>query len=825
MTIVETVVAIAIFSILSTVAYEIYIGVDNLVKRADQKSTALWLAEEGIEAARSIRDEAFVNLVDGTYGLSESSNKWVLAGSSDVNGAYTREVTISTISPDEKDVLATINWTYKGQSNSLNLNSRLTNWHEINYNAGLTVEKVVINHGGNATSSAFAPYTVNITVGTTTTNTVVEAGVANQFAPGTYTVTETADPNYTQTFSVDCNSSGEVTVVASSTKVCRITNEEKPAKIRVNKTVINHGNSKVAADFSLFVDANPVTSGALNTFDSGNHTISETPDPEYDTTIGGDCDSLGLVTLIPNATKICSITNEEKLAYVAVYKNIINHGGTAVAADFEPYKVGVTTVSLGATTTKNSGTYTVSETVDPAYTRTFSGDCNGSGSITLVGGTTKTCTITNEENLVVPTVTTPTVTSISTSSATLGANVTSTGVPHTIIARGTCYSTSINPTLTNGATCLAEGATTTGVFTQVRTGFTPATTYYFSGYATNSTGTGYSADGTFTTLDTNIIPTVTTPSSSSVTSITATLGATVTSLGIPATLTARGVCYSASISSPSLINGSTCVNATLAQTLTAYTVNISGLIPGTLYYFTGYATNSTGSGYTTVGTFTTLGNPGGACTVTGITPTVGDSSGATSLTVAKPTGIAQNDLLFAFVGHLNATDRLNTPAGWTQIARNKNGSVNQALFYKVAGASEPANYTFTLTASSRFGVSINVYRGCFDITNPIATFSNTQYVVSNTTYRAASITLPSPYSTVIVFPGVITSGAKSFTAPATQGGGWATAYNQGNASSQFSRSSFSKTIISAGATLDIDSIGTFSGTTQKHSFGVGLKPL
>jgi prepilin-type N-terminal cleavage/methylation domain-containing protein len=824
MTVVETIVAIGIFAILSTVAYEIYIGVDNLVKRADQKSTALWLAEEGIEAARSIRDEAFINLTDGTHGLSDSGNKWVLSGSSDVNGDYTRSLEISTISSNEKDVLATISWTYKGLTNTLSLNSRLTNWHKLDYNAGLTVEKVVINHGGNATSSRFAPYTVSITIGTTTTDTVVEAGVANQFAPGTYTVTETPDADYTATFSEDCNSSGEVTVVASSTVVCRITNEEKPSKLRVNKTVINHGSSKVVSDFSLLVDANPVTSGVLNTFDSGLHTVSETPDAQYDTTIGGDCSAGGLVTLVPNTTKTCSVTNEEKLAYVAIYKNIINHGGTAVEADFAPYKVGATTVTLGATTTKDSGTYTVSETVSPAYDQTFSGDCNGVGSITLVGGTTKTCTITNEEKLVAPTVTSPTATSISTSSAILGANVTSTGVPYTLTARGICYSTSPGPTLTNGATCVPDSATTTGIFTQAFTGLSPSTTYYYVGYATNSTGTGYSVDGTFTTLSNNIVPTVTTPTVTSITSITATLGATVTSLGLPATLTARGICYNTS-GTPSLTNGATCVTATLSQTLTAYTVGVTGLIPGTIYYFAGYATNSTGTGYSADGTFTTLGNPGGACTVTGITPTVGDSSGATSLTIAKPTGVVQNDLLFAYIGHLNATDRLNAPAGWTQIGRNKNGSVNQALFYKVAGASEPANYTFTLTASSRFGVSINAFRGCFDIANPVATFSNTQYVVNNNIYRAASINLTSPYSTVIVFPSVIVTGAKSFTAPATQGGGWATDYNQGNASSQFSRSAFSKTITSAGATLDIDSVGTFTGTTQKHSFGVGLKPL
>jgi LPXTG-site transpeptidase (sortase) family protein len=104
-----------------------------------------------------------------------------------------------------------------------------------------------------------------------------------------------------------------------------------------------------------------------------------------------------------------------------------------------------------------------------------------------------------------PTVTTPTSASISTTGATLGGNITSNG-GGTITARGTCWATTATPR-TN---CVAEGGTATGVFTQVRTGFTAGQTYYYAAYATNSAGTGYSADGTFTA---NSILTVTGPAS------------------------------------------------------------------------------------------------------------------------------------------------------------------------------------------------------------------------------------------------------------------------------------------------------------------------
>ncbi len=93
-----------------------------------------------------------------------------------------------------------------------------------------------------------------------------------------------------------------------------------------------------------------------------------------------------------------------------------------------------------------------------------------------------------------PTVTSPTAISVTSTGATLGANVTNDG-GGAITARGTCWATTATPT-TN---CVAEGGTTTGVFTHARTGISSGTLIYYRGYATNSAGTSYSADGTFTT--------------------------------------------------------------------------------------------------------------------------------------------------------------------------------------------------------------------------------------------------------------------------------------------------------------------------------------
>jgi len=214
---------------------------------------------------------------------------------------------------------------------------------------------------------------------------------------------------------------------------------------------------------------------------------------------------------------------------------------------------------------------------------------------------TSDATFTTLPSNAVPTVTTPTATSIGQTSVTLGGNITSAGYPTPLTSRGTCFSTLAIGV--ESAACLADGSTSTGVFTQARTGLSCGTFYYYVAYAINSTGKGY-VSGTFTTLPCNVVPSISTPTSASVTQTTATLGANVTSLGYPATLTGRGVCYRA-YGFASYTNGlSTCVS-NLVSTTGAYTISATGLSCSSNYSYAGYAINSTGIAETTQGSFTT----------------------------------------------------------------------------------------------------------------------------------------------------------------------------------------------------------------------------
>jgi VCBS repeat-containing protein len=109
-----------------------------------------------------------------------------------------------------------------------------------------------------------------------------------------------------------------------------------------------------------------------------------------------------------------------------------------------------------------------------------------------------------------------------------------------------------------------------------------------------------------------LAPSITTPTSASITSTTATLGGNVTGNG-GAVITALGVVYSkTSLNASPQIGGANVTNlsGTVSNTFPyPFTVNASVLTASTGYSYAAYATNSVGTTYTTFGTFTTSAPP------------------------------------------------------------------------------------------------------------------------------------------------------------------------------------------------------------------------
>lgn len=198
-------------------------------------------------------------------------------------------------------------------------------------------------------------------------------------------------------------------------------------------------------------------------------------------------------------------------------------------------------------------------------------------------------------NLEIPTVTTDSATFITQSSATSGGDVTSDGGA-AVTARGVCWSISSNPTLADDYTIDGSGL---GSFVSSITGLTSNTTYYVRAYATNTVGTAYGDELSFTTLP-PVLPIVTTDSVSAITDTTATCGGEVSDDG-GAAVTARGVCWSTS-SNPTLADNFTVDGSGLG----VFVSNLTGLTPNTNYFVRAYATNSVGTAYGNEFDFMTL---------------------------------------------------------------------------------------------------------------------------------------------------------------------------------------------------------------------------
>ncbi|PYR95829.1 MAG: hypothetical protein DMG12_27825, partial [Acidobacteria bacterium] len=210
----------------------------------------------------------------------------------------------------------------------------------------------------------------------------------------TYTITQ-ADLNAGSVTNVASASVGSATPPTDT-----VTVNAQPPKLTLVKTVINdNGGTKQVADFPLFVNGSPVTSGVANTLSANVlYTATETSDPGYTASPwGGDCAANGTITLVWGDNKTCTIKNDDKGTKLTLIKTVINdNGGTKQIADFPLFVNGSPVTSGVATTLSASVLYTATETSDPGYTASaWGGDCAADGTITMALGDNKTCTISN----------------------------------------------------------------------------------------------------------------------------------------------------------------------------------------------------------------------------------------------------------------------------------------------------------------------------------------------------------------------------------------------------------------------------------------------
>ncbi len=188
--------------------------------------------------------------------------------------------------------------------------------------------------------------------------------------------------------------------------------------------------------------------------------------------------------------------------------------------------------------------------------------------------------------IVPPTITTADVTAISYTSAVCGGDISSDGNAE-VTERGICYATTAQPTTKDSVILCGSG---TGAFSTVLPNLQDGTTYYVRAFATNSKGTAYGDQKTFTTTS-YYAPTVSINAPQNISFTTTTCGGKVLTDGA-LSITDKGICYGTS-PSPTVNSQKISCGTGLGD----FTCTLSNLRDSTVYYARAYAVNAKGIAY------------------------------------------------------------------------------------------------------------------------------------------------------------------------------------------------------------------------------------
>ncbi len=199
----------------------------------------------------------------------------------------------------------------------------------------------------------------------------------------------------------------------------------------------------------------------------------------------------------PNGGEDYSVTSVQQLLSVP-YALYAKEAGNRFSGDYNDLKNKPAIPQNVGELTNDAGYITLKDLNESSK----SGETNGAGIIqTDACGEIDLCQLlyrlAQMEAALLPTVTTGTVSNVSETSATCGGTVTANGYS-AVTGRGVCWATAPNPTVEDNQTSTGNG---TGTFTSTLTNLTPNTTYYIRAYATNSVGTAYGEEVSFTTTE------------------------------------------------------------------------------------------------------------------------------------------------------------------------------------------------------------------------------------------------------------------------------------------------------------------------------------
>ncbi len=281
--------------------------------------------------------------------------------------------------------------------------------------------------------------------------------------------------------------------------------------------------------------------------------------------------------------------------------NITSDGGSSVLSRGICWNtVGAPTIANTKTTdASGTGTFTSSITGLTAGT-TYHVRAYAMNSTVINYGSEITFSTLASAPVINPSNSTAAATTITGNSAVTGGNFATDG-GSAITQRGVCYATTSNPTISGSK--VIDPSTGIGAFVSNLTGLIGGTTYYVRSYATNSVGTTYGTQISFTTSVT--APNLVSVAASTITGTTAVSGGSMSWNGGGYTSYQNyGVAYSTvsnAVSPTFVATNTTSGGVNIATPIAPWTTNITGLTANTTYYIRAFLNLfKSGTGWVTV---------------------------------------------------------------------------------------------------------------------------------------------------------------------------------------------------------------------------------
>ena len=322
----------------------------------------------------------------------------------------------------------------------------------------------------------------------------------------------------------------------------------------------------------------------------------------------------------------------------------------------------------------------------------------------------------------VPVVITSFISDITFNSATVGSIILFNGGSN-IRNYGICWDTLPHPTI---ATLKTVDSFETDVFLGHLSGLKSNKSYFIRAYATNSAGTAYGEEKTFTTIKGK--PSLITTIILDISLNAANCGMKIISDG-GSDITEHGICWNTK-TDPTIDNSKT------TKSYAPGKFRMTGLNPSTQYYVRAYATNSTGTGYGTLLSFRTTGNPPSAETLDAINIS---TTGAILRAIVNANKF-DAQITFEF-GKTTEYDH-SIPIPQNPVT----GSADMAISLEISGLEAGTKYHFRVKASNATGKT-NGKDMIFTTSTPIApTLTNFNPIHKNYNDTAFIITPPASNS-------------------------------------------------------------------------------